>query len=104
MKWMINLLALLLTAIQPLSGLSLTLPGMLKGVTVHANVEKAAGIFTYSYSVTNSSASEGTIYSFDLDIKRPQEGIELPSQGLINGNGFLPGVSQDVKESLKSIP
>ncbi len=53
-------------------------------------------IYAYSYTIISGSNSTGQIWSFDVDVKQPQGGIELSGEGLENGPGYAKNVSAQV--------
>lgn len=61
-----------------------------------AEVTVVGDIYTYSYTITNGSTNTGHIWSFDMDIKQPQGGIELSGEGLVNGPGYAKHSSAQV--------
>lgn len=89
----ICLLLLGIAGAQPLplpSGIPLTTATV--SVTITSDI--SIPLFHYSYVVSNSGASRGTIYAFTLDISTTPGGFPLSSQGLENSatgyRGFGP--------------
>ncbi len=65
-------------------------------VDASVTVDPDAGIFTYSFSVTNSSSSVGSLTNFDVDIATTAGGIPLSSDGLTNSaTGYLHLISMN---------
>lgn len=48
----------------------------------------ADGVYTYACSITSGSTNTGKIWSFDIDVRKPEGGIDLTSEGLVNGPGY----------------
>ena len=63
---------------------------------LNAEVVLDGDIYTYSYTIISSATNTGQIWSFDVDIKQPQGGIELSGEGLVNGHGYLKYTSAQV--------
>lgn len=65
---------------------TIMVPPKLANVEVKANItlDSKTGIYAYSYSIKNGKESTGCIWSFEVDIKKPEAGIDLPKEGLIN--------------------
>ncbi len=67
------------------------LPGevlpILENVQVKANVtlDEKSGIYTYDYKVSNPQSNTGEIWSIDVDITKPEGGIDVSSEGITNG-------------------
>jgi hypothetical protein len=59
-------------------------------VKVNTTFDPKTGIYNYSYSIKNGKESIGCIWHFEVDIKKPEGGIDLTKEGLINA---LKGVS-----------
>ena len=78
----------------------------LRLVTLRANIEVNAGsdILSYSYTVTNSELSAGSVWAIEIDISEQTGGVNLSAQGLVNGPGFLGQISQAVQESSSAVP
>ena len=53
-----------------------------------AEVSVTGDVYTYSYTIISGSSNTGQIWSFDVDIKQPEGGIELSGEGLVNGSGY----------------
>ena len=53
-------------------------------------------IYTYSYTIISGPSNAGQIWSFDIDIKHPQGGVELSGEGLVNGPGYAKHTSAQV--------
>lgn len=68
----------------------------LKKVTIKSEVTLTDGIYSYSYTAINDTGNIGDIYRIELDISKPESGIELSGEGLINGPGFLKHTSSQV--------
>ena len=47
-------------------------------------LDSKSKIYNYTYSLKNGSKSTGCIGSFEIDIVKPAEGIELSKEGLVN--------------------
>lgn len=60
----------------------------IRDTRLQAEVTLSGGIYTYSYTITSGPTNTGQIWSFDLDIKQPREGVDLSSDGLTNGPGY----------------
>lgn len=60
----------------------------LKEVAVKAVVGLSAGIYTYTYTVTNGPQSTGHIWRWTVDIEQPQGGVELGAEGLVNDPSY----------------
>ncbi len=62
------------------------------------------GLFIYTYTVTNPASNSGSIWRIDIDISKPSGGLELSSQGLLNGPGFLQITSSAALRDPASLP
>jgi len=52
------------------------------GIEAVASYDAAAGLFTYSYTITNPATNTGEIWTFNIVIRRPRNSMELSSAGL----------------------
>jgi len=95
-----RLMALILVCIAAKLGWAQSLPPGLptvNGATADASVtlDANSGVFTYSYVVTNSTASVGALQDFVVDITTTIGGVPLDSSGLINSaTGYEQNISQ----------
>ena len=53
-------------------------------------------IYIYSYTIISSPTNTGEIWSFNIDIKQPQDGIKLSREGLVNGHGYAKHTSTQI--------
>ncbi len=53
-----------------------------------AEVIFADGIYTYMYSIISGNTNTGQIWSFDIDVKKPENSVDLSGEGLVNGPRF----------------
>ncbi|MFQ5433176.1 MAG: CARDB domain-containing protein, partial [Nitrospinota bacterium] len=56
---------------------------------VNSEVTLDGDIYTFSYSLQSALSNTGEIKRFRVDIKQPRNGMELSSDGLVNGPSFL---------------
>ncbi|MBI5746985.1 MAG: hypothetical protein HZA13_08275 [Nitrospirae bacterium] len=54
------------------------------GIKANVTADSKTGIHSYSYSIKNGKESTGCIWSFEVDIKKPEGTIELSKEGLTN--------------------
>jgi hypothetical protein len=85
------------------SGLSEELPA-LKTIAMGTEVGYSSenGVYTYSYTLSNPPTNTGALWTIDIDISMPADGIELSDEELINGPGYLENSSNAILE--KSVP
>ena len=69
---------------------TVTIVPKLVNIAVKADVklDSKTGIYSYSYSIKNSSENTGCIWWFEVDIKKPEGSIDLPKNGLVNAPRF----------------
>lgn len=89
--------ALIILALWPITSIAIcpdpntmtTIP-KLAGVEVKAAItfDPMTGIYSYLYSLKNGGESTGCIWRFEIDIKKPEGGIDLRKEGLINAPRF----------------
>lgn len=53
-------------------------------------------IYTYNYTIISGSTNTGKIWSFDIDIRQSQGGVELSAEGLVNGPGYAKHTSAQI--------
>jgi len=80
--------AVLLTTVMASTVLAQSLPTV-KNVSLVGTVTVSGDVYTYTYSVRNSSSSTGSVWTIDLDIAQPAGGATVSGAGLVNGQGFL---------------
>ena len=56
----------------------------------------ADDIYTYTYSISSGNTNTGHIWIFNLDVKKPENGIDLSGEGLLNGPGYLRHTSAQI--------
>lgn len=52
------------------------------GVGVVVSYDAAEGLYRYDYTISNPTGNSGAIWTFDINISRPRNGMELSSAGL----------------------
>jgi len=52
------------------------------GVGVVVSYDAAEGLYSYSYTISNPAGNTGKIWTFDIDIRRPRNSMELSGAGL----------------------
>ncbi len=57
-------------------------------VKARVTLDQITGIYSYFYNIKNGSQSTGCIWHFEVDIKKPEGGIDLPKEGLVNAPRF----------------
>ncbi len=69
---------------------TVTVVPKLMDVKVKAGVslDEKTGIYNYSYSIENGKENIGCIWRIEIDIKKPEGGIDLPKEGLTNAKRF----------------
>lgn len=61
-----------------------------------AQVEFADNTYTFTYTISSENTNTGKIWIFAIDIKKPEGGIDLSEEGLVNGPGYLEHTSAQV--------
>ncbi|MBI3585326.1 MAG: hypothetical protein HY096_15420 [Nitrospinae bacterium] len=56
----------------------------------------ADGIYSYMYTITSGNTNTGQIWSFDIDVRKPENSIEVSGEGLVNGPGYLEHTSAQI--------
>lgn len=59
-------------------------------------VTLAGDVYNYKYIIVSGSTNTGQLWSFDIDVKEPEGGIDLSGEGLVNGPGYLKHTSAQV--------
>lgn len=57
-------------------------------VKTSISLDEKTGIYSYSYSIENRKENIGCIWRIEIDIKKPDGGVDLPKEGLINAKRF----------------
>lgn len=57
-------------------------------VKTSISLDEKTGIYSYSYNIKNGKENTGCIWWFEIDIKKPDGGVDLPKEGLINAKRF----------------
>ncbi|MEK6900822.1 MAG: hypothetical protein AABX37_00595, partial [Nanoarchaeota archaeon] len=75
------------------------LPGevlpVLENVQVKANVTLSTSkVYTYAYTITNSPTNTAEIWSIEIDIKKPTDGQDVGSEGIVSGPRFTKHTSE----------
>lgn len=68
----------------------------IRDTKLKVEVTVAGGVYNYKYLIVSESTNTGQIWSFDVDVKKPEGGIDLSGEGLVNGPGYLKHTSAQV--------
>ncbi len=53
------------------------------GVRATVNYDKKEGLYSYTYSMANPASNTGKIFDIEIDISKPENSVDLSSEGLI---------------------
>ncbi len=79
---------------------------VVKAVSFRAEVTSTTGggVLSYNYRIANLPPSSGAVWRIEIDISKPAGGIDLSSEGLVNGPGFLEHMTGFVLQQPETVP
>src|SRR5688572_21763308 len=80
----------LVAVVWPILATAQTTPGARISATVET---RADGSFHYRYTVHGSTQGSTEIWSFDVDVSAPSNGVPPASTGLVHGPGYMTELS-----------